>query len=134
MREIIIYNSIWHKILSEFLQAYRTKNVFKTNNAHKIIFDISHNSFFDQLRFISTHWFMQTLLESGMWKRLYFCGSRSGSTLKKEVGSRSKLGSIWFFEELEAEALYRKTGARDVEAKAVKAVKFLWKRKHFTFI
>jgi len=29
-----------------------------------------------------------------------FCGS--GSTLKKEAGSGSKLGSIWLFEELEA--------------------------------
>jgi len=28
---------------------------------------------------------------SGSWKRLNFCGS--GSTLKKEAGSRSKLGS-----------------------------------------
>jgi len=27
------------------------------------------------------------------WKQLNFCGSGSGSTLKKEVGSGSKLGS-----------------------------------------
>jgi len=31
-------------------------------------------------------------LKTGMWKRLNFC--ESGSTLKKEAGSGSKLGSI----------------------------------------
>jgi len=59
-----------------------------------------------------------------MWKRLNFCGS--GSTLKKEAGSGSKLGSIRLFEEPEAEAIFHKTWDRNVEA-----VKFLWKRKHF---
>jgi len=39
-----------------------------------------------------------------------FCGS--GSTLKKEAGSRGKLGSIFY-----------KTWGRDMEA-----VKFLWKQ------
>jgi len=38
--------------------------------------------------------------QPGMWKRLNFYGS--GSTLKKEAGSGSKLGSIWLFDELEA--------------------------------
>jgi len=52
-----------------------------------------------------------------MWKRLKFC--RSGNTLKKEAGSGSKLGSIWLFEEPEAEAFFIKHGAR------------MWKRKHF---
>jgi len=37
-----------------------------------------------------------------MWKRLNFCGS--GSTLKKEAGRGSKLGSDQLFSELEAEA------------------------------
>jgi len=35
-------------------------------------------------------------------KRLNFCGS--GSTLKKEAGSESKLGSDYLYTELEAEA------------------------------
>jgi len=52
---------------------------------------------------------------SGSWKRLNFCGS--GSTLKKEAGSGSKLGSIWHFEEPEAEAFFKKHGAG------------MWKRK-----
>jgi len=47
---------------------------------------------------------------SGIWKRLNFYGS--GSTLKKEPESGSKLGSIRLFENPEA-------------------VKLLWKRKHF---
>jgi len=38
------------------------------------------------------------------WKRLNFCGS--GSTLKKEDGNGSKLGSILFFEEPEAKAFF----------------------------
>jgi len=42
------------------------------------------------------------VFDSGMWKRkwskrLNFCGSES--TLKKEAGSGSKLGSIWLFED-----------------------------------
>jgi len=47
----------------------------------------------------------------GMWKRkqLNFCGS--GSTLKKEAGSGSELGSVWLFEEPEAEAFFIKHGA-----------------------
>jgi len=46
-----------------------------------------------------------------MWKRkrLNFCGS--GSTLKKEAGSGSELGSILLFEEPETEALFIKRGA-----------------------
>jgi len=32
------------------------------------------------------------IIEPGMWKRLNFCGC--GSTLKKEAGSESELGSI----------------------------------------
>jgi len=39
---------------------------------------------------------------SGSWKRLNFCGS--GSTLKKEARSGSKLGSDYLYSELEAEA------------------------------
>jgi len=50
-----------------------------------------------------------------MWKRLNFCGS--GSTLKKEAESGSKLGSICLFEEPEAEAFFIKHGAG------------MWKRK-----
>jgi len=46
-----------------------------------------------------------------MWKRLNFCESRSGSTLKKEAGSGSELGSISFFEEPEAETFFMKHGA-----------------------
>jgi len=49
------------------------------------------------------------MLCTGMWKQLNFCGSRS--TLKKETGSRSKLGSIWLFEEPEAEIVFIKQGA-----------------------
>jgi len=41
-----------------------------------------------------------------MWKRLNFCESVSESTLKKEAGSGSKLGSILLFEEPEAEAFF----------------------------
>jgi len=46
-----------------------------------------------------------------MWKRkwLNFCESRS--TLKKETGSGSKLGSMCCFEEPEAEAFFIKHGA-----------------------
>jgi len=45
-----------------------------------------------------------------MWerKRLNFCGS--GSTLKKEAGSGSKLESILLFEEPEVEAFFIKHG------------------------
>ena len=46
---------------------------------------------------------------SGSWKRLNFCGS--GSTLIKEVGSRSELGSESVEKELEAEAFFSKSGA-----------------------
>jgi len=38
----------------------------------------------------------------GSWKRLNFFGS--GNTLKNEAGNGSKLGSIWLFEEPEADA------------------------------
>ena len=50
---------------------------------------------------------------SGSWKGkwLIFCGSRSGSTLIKEVGSGSKLGSKSVEKELEAEANFSKSGA-----------------------
>jgi len=61
------------------------------------------------------------LNHAGMWKRLNFCGS--GSTLKKEAGSRSKLESIWLFEE--AEPFFIKHGAG------------MWKRKwwkRFNFV
>jgi len=43
-----------------------------------------------------------------MWKRLNFCGS--GNTLKIEAGS--ELGSVWLFEEPEAEEFFIKHGAR----------------------
>ena len=46
---------------------------------------------------------------SRSWKRLIFRGS--GSTLMKEVGSGSKLGSESVEEELEAEAIFSKSGA-----------------------
>jgi len=48
-----------------------------------------------------------------MWKlkRLNFCGNGSGSTLKKEAGSESELGSIRLLEESEAEAFFIKHGA-----------------------
>jgi len=42
-----------------------------------------------------------------LWKRLNFCGSESGSILKKEAGS--ELGSILLFEE--PEAFFIKHGA-----------------------
>ena len=42
---------------------------------------------------------------SGSWKRLNFCGS--GSTLKKEVGSRSESVE----KELEADAIFSKSDA-----------------------
>jgi len=84
-----------------------------------------------------------------MWKRkrLNFCGS--GSTLKKEGGS--ELGSIWLFEESEAEAFFIKHGAgmwkrlnfcgsestlKKLEAKAnSEATNFIrsWKRKQKIF-
>ena len=55
-------------------------------------------------------------VEPGMWKRkrwkrLIFCGSGRGSTLIKEVGSGSKLGSESVEKELEAEAFFSKSGA-----------------------
>ena len=43
------------------------------------------------------------------WKRLNFCGS--GNTLMKEVGSGSELGSESVEKELEAEAIFSKSGA-----------------------
>jgi len=46
---------------------------------------------------------------SGSWKRLNVCGS--GSTLKKEAGSGSELGSILLFKEPKAEAFFIKHGA-----------------------
>jgi len=66
--------------------------------------------------------------KTGMWKRLNFCGS--GSTLKKEARSGSKLGSILLFEEPEAEAFFIKRGAGMWKRK-LEAVRFLWKWKHF---
>jgi len=55
--------------------------------------------------------------------------------VEAEVRSGSELGSIWLFEEPEAEVFFIKHGAgmwnRKLEAEAVRAVKFLWKRKHF---
>ena len=48
---------------------------------------------------------------SGSWKRLIFCGSGSGSTLMKEVGSGSELGSESVEKEPEAEAIFSKSGA-----------------------
>ena len=47
---------------------------------------------------------------TGMWKRkrLFFCGS--GSTLVKEVGSGSELESESVEKELEAEAIFSKSG------------------------
>ena len=50
---------------------------------------------------------------SGSWrrKRLVFCESGSGSTLMKEVGSRSALESECVEKELEAEAIFSKSGA-----------------------
>jgi len=56
-------------------------------------------------------WLRLIELLPGMWKwkRLNFCGS--GSTLKKEAGRGSKLGSIWLFKEPEAEAFFIKHGA-----------------------
>ena len=39
------------------------------------------------------------------WKRLNFCGSGSGSTLMKQTGSGSELGSVKFQEEQEEGAL-----------------------------
>jgi len=52
---------------------------------------------------------------TGMWKRLNFL--ESGSTLKKQAESGSKLGNIWLFEEPEAEAFFKKLGSG------------IWKRK-----
>jgi len=43
------------------------------------------------------------------WKQLNLCGS--GSTLKKETGSVSELGSICLFEEPEVEVFFIKHGA-----------------------
>ena len=40
------------------------------------------------------------------WKRLNFCGSGSRSTLMKEVGSGSELGSESVEKEPEAEAIF----------------------------
>ena len=48
---------------------------------------------------------------SGSWKRLIFCGS--GSTLMGEVGSGSELGSESVEKELEAEAIFSKSGASE---------------------
>ena len=55
-------------------------------------------------------------LETGMWKqkrrkRLVFCGSRSGSALMREVGSESELGSESVEKDLEAQAIFFKSGA-----------------------
>ena len=55
-------------------------------------------------------------LYSGMWKRkrwkrLIFCGSGSGSTLMKEVGSGSELESESVEKEPKAEAVFSKSGA-----------------------
>ena len=51
--------------------------------------------------------------KTGIWKRkrkrLIFCGS--GSTLMKEVGSGRELGSKSVEKELEAEAIFSKSGA-----------------------
>jgi len=70
-----------------------------------------------------------------MEKRLNFCGS--GSILKKEAGSGSKLGSIWLFEEPKVEAFFIKHGAGmwklKLESETVEAVKFSWKRKRKHF-
>jgi len=64
-----------------------------------------------------------------------FLWRQKRNTLKKEAGSKCELGSIWLFEEPEAEAFFIKPGAamwkRKLEAEAVKAVKFLWKQNHF---
>jgi len=67
------------------------------------------------------------LYETGMRKRLHFCGS--GSTLKKEAGS--ELESILLFKELEAEAFFIKHAAGLWKQRKLEAVKFFWKRKHF---
>ena len=55
-------------------------------------------------------------VEAGMWKWkrwkwLIFCGS--GSTLIKEVGSGSELGSKSVEKELEAEAFFSKSGSSE---------------------
>jgi len=47
------------------------------------------------------------LTKTGVWKLLNYCGS--GRTLKKEA--ESELGSIWLFEEPEAEAFFIKHAA-----------------------
>jgi len=52
------------------------------------------------------------------WKKLNFCGS--GSTLKKETGSESKLGCICLFEEPEAFFMKHKAGIWKWKLEAVK--------------
>ena len=47
------------------------------------------------------------------WKRLIFCGS--GSTLMKEVGSGSELGSESVEKELEAEAIFQNQAFPDFQ-------------------
>jgi len=73
----------------QFQQPFENK-LFKTKSSNR------------QINCSKSHQISKLLLKPGMWKqkRLNFYGSRS--TLKKETGSGSKLGSIWLFEELEA--------------------------------
>jgi len=97
-----------------------------SQNSH--LAKISQNSHFHVEQCSTLNWHQLHIRNRGCgsWKRLNFCGS--GSTLKKEAGNGSNLGSVRLFEQPEAEAFFIKHGAGMWK---LEAVKFLWKWKHF---